>query len=128
MIARRMKEKKPFYMACLDISKAYDTVDHQTLWQVCELLGITGKWLENVRELYTDTYIRAIGTEGMMEKVKTVRGIKQGCPMSPKLFAIYVQTIATALGGILEQKEDEPNMLMYADDMVLWADSEEELK
>jgi len=128
IIARRMKEKRPFYMACLDISKAYDTVDHQRLWQICESLGITGTWLDNVRELYTNTHIRAIGTEGKMEGVKTVRGIKQGCPMSPLLFAIYVQTVATALGEVLEPKEDEPNMLMYADDMVLWADSEEELK
>jgi len=63
-----------------------------------------------------------------LEGVKTVKGIKQGCPMSPMLFALYVQTITTALKGILPPKEDEPNMLLYADDMVLWADSEKELK
>jgi len=128
MIARRMKDERPFYMACLDIGKVYDTVDHQRLWQICQLMGITGTWLDNVKELYTDTYIRAIGSEGMLEGVKTVKGIKQGCPMSPMLFALYVQTITTALKGILPPKEDEPNMLLYADDMVLWADSEEELR
>jgi len=80
-------------------------------------MGITGTWLDNVRELYTDTYIRAIGSEGMLERVKTVKGIKQGCPMSPMLFALYVQTIATALRGVLPPEEDEPNMLSYTDDM-----------
>jgi len=128
IIARRMSQKSPFYMACLDISKAYDTVDYQRLWQICESMGITGRWLDNVKELYSDTFIRAIGTEGMLERIKTVKGIKQGCPMSPLLFALYVQTISTALKGILEEKDDEPNMLLYADDMVLWADSEKELK
>jgi len=91
-------------------------------------MGITGTWLDNVRELYTDTYIRAICSEGMLQGVKTVKGIKQGCPMSPMLFALYVQTITTALRAVLPPKEDEPNMLLYADDMVLWADSEEKLK
>jgi len=57
MIARRMKDERPFYMACLDISKACDMVDHQRLWQICQLMGITGTWFDNVRELYTDTYI-----------------------------------------------------------------------
>jgi len=70
IIARRMSQKRPLYMACLDISKAYDTVDHQRLWQVCELMGISGRWLDNVKELYSDTYIRAIGTEGMLERKK----------------------------------------------------------
>jgi len=105
MIARRMREQRPFYMACLDISKAYDTVDHQRLWQICQSMGITGTWLDNVRELYTDTYIRAIGFEGMLQGVKTVKGIKQGCPMSPMLFALYVQTITTALKAVLPLKE-----------------------
>jgi len=66
MIARRHKAKTPFYMACLDISKAYDSVDHQSLWEICERMGIRGTWLDNVRELYTDGRIRAVGTEGML--------------------------------------------------------------
>jgi len=42
--------------------------------------------------------------------------------MRPMLCAIYMQT------RVGEEKEDEPCMLLYADDMVVWADTEKELR
>jgi hypothetical protein len=60
------------------------------------------------------------------------RGIRQGCPLSPVLFALYIQPIAETLQQMVEQqgtyKKDTPNMLFYADDMVLWAKSQRQLQ
>ena len=46
--------------------------------------------------------------------------------MSPVLFAIYMQYVTSALQRGNIHNRDEP-LLLYADDMVLWAETEEEL-
>ncbi|MCP4159887.1 MAG: RNA-directed DNA polymerase, partial [Deltaproteobacteria bacterium] len=65
LLARATIKKEPMYMACLDISKAYDNVNHQRLWEICEKMGIKGEWLDCMKELYKDNKIRGIGSKGM---------------------------------------------------------------
>ena len=50
---------RPFYVAYIDISKAYDTVSHEKLWEVLESSGITGTWLKNLQELYRKNILRS---------------------------------------------------------------------
>ena len=56
------------------------------------------------------------------------RGIRQGCPLSPLLFALYANPIAIAMERVNRMKGKEPAMLMYADDMVVWRGAEEEVQ
>ncbi len=46
--------------------------------------------------------------------------------MSPILWAIYTSIVPEMLKNGGYDKLDEPSMLMYADDMVIWGRSEEE--
>ena len=58
-------------------------------------------------------------------------GVKQGCILSPILFSIFVNTLAKEIekSGIgIEVNGDRIAILMYADDIVLVASSEEDLK
>ena len=131
IMARSRAERKPLHVAYLDISKAYDTVNHEQLWKICESHGIEGKWLENLKRLYQDTTLRAITAQGLTEGIEMKRGIRQGCPLSPVLFALYIEPIAQKLEQTLKEegmfKPGKPNMLFYADDMVLWAETKTEL-
>ena len=130
IMARRLaqEERKPFYVAYIDISKAYDTVDHETLWQVLQESGISGTWLDNLKELYKNNYLRSYTPMGKTRAIKMERGIRQGCPLSPLLFALYANPIAIAMERVNKQKGKEPAMLMYADDMVVWGDTEKEVQ
>ena len=65
---------------------------------------------------------------GKTRAIKTERGIRQGCPLSPLLFALYANPIAIAMERVNKQKGKEPAMLMYADDMVVWGDTEKEVQ
>jgi len=113
----------------LDISKAYDSVNHKALWSICEQLGVKGTWLENVKALYSDNTLQSITNYGMTPEVKMVRGIRQGCPLSPLLFAVYVEPITRRVREVLQNKgymkDDEPVMKLYADDMAVWDTREE---
>ena len=113
LMGRRKQDKKPFHVAYMDISKAYDTVDHEKLWQVLASLGIKGTWLENMKELYQDNIIKAITPWGKSKGVTVRRGIRQGCPLSPLLFALYVEPITREMKKVNPREDDEPSMLAY---------------
>ena len=89
---------------------------------------MVGKLEEDVQ----NTTLRAITAQGLTEEVEMKRGIRQGCPLSPALFALYIEPIAQQLEQAQKEKglykPGKPNMLFYADDMVLWAETTEELK
>ena len=130
LMARRLRrnEERPFYVAYIDISKAYDTVSHERLWEILEESGIEGTWVENLKELYKGNFIRSMTPEGKTRAIEMKRGIRQGCPLSPLLFALYTNPIAIAMERANVRKGVEPAMLMYADDMVVWGETEEEVK
>ena len=48
--------------------------------------------------------------------------------MSPLLFALYVDPITQELQKLNRRKEEEPSMILFADDMVVWGQSAEELE
>ena len=124
MIDRANRNNTPFWWAGLDISKAYDTVNHEALWKILEKKGIGGLWLNTLKSIYEENKIRSITTDGCSSWVKVKKGIRQGCPMSPALFAIYLDWVSESLEMkkpiIKSLSLPEPNMLLYADDMAVW--------
>ena len=61
------------------------------------------------------------------------KGVRQGCPLSPLLFNLYVNDIFDLIDkntlASPELKEGNPiNILMYADDLVMLSQSEDQLQ
>jgi hypothetical protein len=66
------------------------------------------------------------------ESFETTKGVRQGCPLSPLLFTIYVADVDEMLkkaqaGGVVVGREKVWS-LAFADDMVIVAKSEREMK
>ena len=58
--------------------------------QVLQRLGIHGVMLKAIQSLYTDSGL-TIHINGRHGKTfRSVTGVKQGCPMSPTLFGLYM--------------------------------------
>lgn len=115
---------RSLHLACVDLSKAFDTVSHKAIHTTLDELGLPWEFREYVRAVYTSaqTVLQGSGTSGV-SAIKIGRGVSQGDPLSPLLFNLVVDR---ALGILSEdvgyQMGDRlVNALAYADDIVLLA-------
>ena len=85
-----------------------------------------------IKSLLTDTESSISLTEcEKTEPFSVTSGVKQGDPMSPTLFSLYINNLVNDLKHkcpTLNLDNQNINALLYADDLVLMANSEEDLQ
>jgi hypothetical protein len=113
----------------VDFKKPFDTIPRDLLWQVLEGLGISGQILECLRSMYRqDQACLHHPKEGLTPTFLYRIGVKQGCPLSPLLFGLFIDGLEKRL-NVLEG--DAPPMLgqlavrllLYADDLAFMSHS-----
>ena len=120
------------YAAFLDLTQAFDKVHRAKLWQQLHQIGIRGPFLRLVAGLYHDVVLH-IRVHDATAEVPTSVGVRQGCPLSPLLFGLYVDdlheflisrcpNVGPLLGrhGMNSPPVHAPD-LMFADDTTLLA-------
>ena len=131
IVEKYLEKDKRVYAVFVDLEKAYDRVDREDLWKVLRQYGVTGKLLEAVRSMYDGT--SACVRDGVLSDWFPIKsGVKQGCVMSPKLFNLYMdacvrEVLREDMGGVMVGGR-KVSILLYADDAVLLAESEQELQ
>lgn len=128
----RKKKKKNIILTALDLSKGFDRVPRELLWKSLLDCGIKGKLWQALKSTYTDveTHIKIQGTIAE-EGFQFTGGIKQGSPLSPLLYIIYMKKLLTELektktGPVIGNTQFPA--LGYMDDLLLMARSTKEMK
>jgi hypothetical protein len=130
-LVRRRRQGKPSYLCFVDFRKAFDTIWHDGLYKTLWDEGVKGKAWRVVRSLYSSMHASVkLGTT-VSREVHMRQGVRQGCPLSPVLFNFFINKLAKELAtsgfGAKFEGVDLP-ALLYADDVVLCADSPEKLQ
>lgn len=93
VVRRRHLLKAPTIGIFVDFKKAYDKVCHGALYRVLHSQGVQGKFLNIVKAMYS-TSAMAVRTGGRLsEPFEMHRGTRQGCPLSPLLFILFMAKI-----------------------------------
>ena len=108
-------------MCFIDYSKAFDCVDHPTLWNMMEEMGIPENIAQVIRSLYATQEAKVRTEYGDTESFSIGKGVRQGCVLSPYLFNLYSEYIMRPAN--LEELDigmrmggRKINNLRYADD------------
>lgn len=104
----------------LDANKAYDSMEWRYLWAVLEKFGFG--FISWVRLMYS--HPQAFIREGSRSSTAfdLGRGTRQGCPVSPLLFALArILAPIRALGGVegFQYGNIHKKILLYVDDRLL---------
>ena len=87
-------------------------------------MGFGGQFLESLKSLYKDDFVTCESNGVTSKPVFLGRGLRQGCSLSPMLFALYVSDMSKDLHasnlGVLLHKVCVSS-LFFADDILLVA-------
>ena len=120
------------YFCFIDYTKAFDCVDHYTLWKILKEMGIQDHLTCLLRNLYAGQEATVRTGHVTTDWFQIGKGVHQSCIWSPCLFNLYAEYIMRNAGldeaqaGIKIARRNTNN-LRYANDTTLVAESEEEL-
>ena len=119
------------FCAFIDFKKAFDFVDRDFLLHKLQTMGINGNFYSAIKALYTDTRSRIQVNDRMTSWFTVDQGVRQGDSLSPTLFSLYLNDLAVAIknmnSGVYVGGKNI-SILLYADDIVLLAPTENELQ
>ncbi|XP_059295395.1 uncharacterized protein LOC132048717 [Lycium ferocissimum] len=124
------KNTSPRCMLKIDLQKAYDSVEWVFLEQMMDELGFPRKFIGWVRECATTVNYTILINGEPTEPFNAAKGLRQGDPMSPFMFAISMEYLSRRLNALKEEKvfKYHPRCsglgvthLSFADDLLLFS-------
>ena len=90
-------------------------------------MGIEGTYLNIVKAIYNKPIANIILNGEKLKGFSLRSGTRQGCPLSPLLFNIVLEVLATAIREEKEVKRiqirKEVNLSLFADDIILYIEN-----
>ena len=132
VIRNRKSKKLDTFCAFVDFKKAFDWVPRDLLlFKLAGSFGIHGRLFNTLSTIY-DSSSAKIRLNGLLtDSFNVMSGVKQGDIISPTLFSMYLNDLATGIKSLnLGVEIDDFNLaiLLYADDIVLIAPDETSLQ
>ena len=124
-------ENKSTFVTYIDFSKAFDCVNREMLLLKLLNSGVNGKMYSIIKALYTGTNSCVKVNNSFTEWFETLVGVRQGDSLSPTLFSVFVNDLAQGikeLGLGIELENVKLPILLYADDVALLSDNEQDMQ
>lgn len=125
VLSHIQEHKLQALLISLDAEKAFDSVSWEFLYLVLEKFGFHKNFVNAINSLYNNPTARVKINGHLSKIIKLERGTRQGCGMSPLLFALFIEPLAQwirqtdNIKGINIDK-DKHKVALYADDILVY--------
>ena len=109
-------------MCFVDLEKAYDRVPRRVVYWCLRKRGVPEKLVRIVKMMYEGSRTTVLTKHGETGAFPVEVGLHQGSALSPFLFLVVIDTLTREL------RNNELWELLFADDLVIIADTEDELR
>ncbi len=123
-IDKAQSDGKTLYVAFIDLTNAFPSVDQPTLWNKLEAMGVSGPVIDWLRMFYRSLVYQVRHAGNLSQEFQATAGILTGDPGSPLLWLLYLADCTfpdceddTTLGGAQVSHGEQ------ADDIAIWSTS-----
>ena len=123
MAQQQLQRGRPNYVFSFDARKAFDTAPHGALHLILRHLSVPPKVIDLLLFLHTCARLRIVTAHGLTQPVYMLRGVRQGNPESPLLYALLLEPLLRAQGHRLRPPGGAEHGLIqaYIDDLLVVA-------
>ena len=108
----------PAYHLYIDLNKAFNSIPHQALWDLLHYMGFHPTLITAIQNLYQHPLDMPRVNGHTLHTHSQTRGLRQGCPLSPILFNIYLNPLLFQVSGCLNPYP-EASLHAFIDDILI---------
>ena len=119
------------FTAFIDLRKCFDFIDRDMMLYKLILNGIDGKMYNTIKSIYQHTLSCVKVNSKYTDWFDCKTGVKQGDNVSPTLFSIFINDLVKEINDLglgYDIDGRKVSMLLYADDIVIFARTEHDLQ
>ena len=123
----KLKDKNHMIIL-IDAEKVFEKIQHLFMIKTLQKAGIEGTYLNIIKAIYDKPTANIILIGEKLIAFPPKSGTRQGCQLSPLLFNIVLEVLATAIRAEKEIKaiqigKEEVKLSLFADDMILFIEN-----
>ena len=128
---KKLKNKKHMIIS-IDAEKAFKKAQHPFMIKTLQKVGKKGTYLNIIKAIYDKPTANIILNGEKLEAFPLRSGSRQGCPLSPLLFNIVLEVLATAIREekkikVMQIGKEEVKLSLFANNMILYIDNPKEV-
>lgn len=97
LIDYAQKENIDVVLLTLDAQKAFDLVSWPFMFEMSDSFGVDNNFCSWIQAIYMDPTSRIKTNGTLLRRIRIQRGTRQGDPLSPLIFAMYIEILAAAV-------------------------------
>ena len=122
-----LKEKNHMIIS-IDAESTFNKIQHPFMIKTLQKVGIEGTCLNIIKAIHEKPTANFVLNGEKLKPLPLRSGTRQVCPLSPLLFNIVLEVLATAIREEKEIKEiqirkEEVKLALFADDMILYIEN-----
>ena len=102
----KLKDKNHVIIS-IDTEKAFDKIQHPFMIKILQKAGIEGTYLNIIKAIYDKPTANIILNGEKLKAFPLKAGTRQGCPLSPLLFNIVLEVMATAIRAEINKRNPD---------------------